>query len=58
MCFRACVCVYFDANDLCISKEKDVRLERVRITQVHVLGFCLFLKKSENVVSRQSISMA
>ena len=38
---RACVCACFDANDLYVSKEKDVRLERVRITQVQVMAMLL-----------------
>ena len=41
MCFGACVFVCFDANNLFISKEKDMRLERVRITQVQVMAMLL-----------------
>ena len=36
-----CVCVCFDANDLYISKEKVLRLERVIIIQVQVMAMLL-----------------
>ena len=41
MSFGACVFVCFDANNLCISKEKVLALERVRSARYRVMAMLL-----------------
>ena len=48
MSFRACLFLCFDANNLCISKEKVVALERVRSARYRVMAILLdFEEKSK-----------
>ena len=59
MCFRACVCVCFLANNLCICMEKVWILEVLRSTRSYVLAsWLVFEVRLTNMVSMHSTKIS